>query len=57
MRLGDLIGSTVVDADVICVVEAGRVVERGSHAELLKAGGRYAALWSLQTVGPERGAA
>ena len=49
--------STVEAADVICVVEAGRVVERGRHAELLKAGGRYAALWTLQTVGAERGAA
>ena len=49
--------STVVEADIICVVDAGRVVERGSHAELLKAGGRYAALWALQTAAPERGAA
>jgi subfamily B ATP-binding cassette protein MsbA len=49
--------ATVVEADIICVVEAGRVVERGSHAELLKAGGRYAALWALQTAAPERGAA
>ena len=49
--------STVETADVICVLEAGRVVERGGHAELLKAGGRYAALWALQTVGAERGAA
>ena len=49
--------STVVAADVICVVEAGRVVERGSHAELLRLGGRYAALWALQTAGAERGAA
>jgi subfamily B ATP-binding cassette protein MsbA len=49
--------STVVEADLICVLEAGRVVEQGSHAELVKAGGRYAALWALQTSGPERGAA
>lgn len=49
--------STVVEADLICVVEAGRVAERGSHAELLKTGGRYAALWALQTAAPERGAA
>jgi ATP-binding cassette, subfamily B, bacterial MsbA len=49
--------STVVEADIICVVEAGRVVERGSHAELLTLGGRYAALWTLQTAGAERGAA
>jgi ATP-binding cassette, subfamily C, bacterial len=33
------------EADVILVMEAGRVVERGSHPELLAAAGRYAALW------------
>ncbi|MFL5345239.1 MAG: ABC transporter ATP-binding protein [Hyalangium sp.] len=49
--------STVTGADVIHVVEAGRIVESGTHAELLRAGGRYAALWSLQTAGAERGAA
>ncbi len=31
--------------DEIIVLDGGRVVERGSHAELLSAGGRYAALW------------
>ena len=40
--------STVVDADEILVLEAGRVVERGRHAELLARGGRYAAMWRLQ---------
>jgi subfamily B ATP-binding cassette protein MsbA len=49
--------STVTGADVIHVVEAGRIIESGSHAELLQAGGRYAKLWSLQTAGAERGAA
>jgi subfamily B ATP-binding cassette protein MsbA len=50
--------STVVNADRLHVVEAGRVVESGTHAELLQAGGRYAALWRMQTEGPtERGAA
>jgi subfamily B ATP-binding cassette protein MsbA len=49
--------TTVMDADVLHVVEAGRIVESGTHAELLSAGGRYAALWSLQSGGSERGAA
>ncbi|MGQ9366578.1 ABCB family ABC transporter ATP-binding protein/permease [Azospirillum sp. ST 5-10] len=40
--------STVVDADQILVLEQGRVVERGRHAELLARGGAYAALWTRQ---------
>ncbi|WP_133595350.1 ABCB family ABC transporter ATP-binding protein/permease [Tepidicella xavieri] len=40
--------STVVDAHEIIVLEQGRVVERGTHAELLAAGGRYAQMWALQ---------
>ncbi len=40
--------STVVDAHEILVLEAGRIVERGSHAALLAAGGRYASMWALQ---------
>jgi ATP-binding cassette, subfamily B, multidrug efflux pump len=42
--------STVVDADQIAVVHGGRVVERGTHAELLAAGGRYAALSTRQLL-------
>jgi ATP-binding cassette subfamily B protein len=40
--------STVVDAHEILVMEAGRILERGTHAQLLARGGRYAEMWSLQ---------
>ena len=40
--------STVVDAHEILVMDAGRIIERGTHAELLAAEGRYAAMWALQ---------
>jgi ABC-type multidrug transport system fused ATPase/permease subunit len=40
--------STVRDADLILVLEGGRVVERGAHLELLAAGGRYAELYRTQ---------
>ena len=40
--------STVRHADRICVLDGGRVVEDGTHAELLAAGGRYAELFLLQ---------
>jgi ATP-binding cassette subfamily B protein len=40
--------STVVNADEIAVLEHGRVVERGSHAELLARQGIYAQMWTLQ---------
>ncbi|MFN3811045.1 MAG: ABCB family ABC transporter ATP-binding protein/permease [Roseateles asaccharophilus] len=43
--------STVVDAHEILVMEAGRVVERGRHAELLARQGRYAQMWQLQQSG------
>ncbi len=38
--------STVVAADQILVLDAGEIVERGEHTELLSAGGRYAAFWN-----------
>ncbi|HYD99839.1 MAG TPA: ATP-binding cassette domain-containing protein, partial [Alphaproteobacteria bacterium] len=46
--------STIVDADIICAMEAGRVVESGSHAELLARGGLYARLYGQQAE-TERG--
>ncbi|HSQ07782.1 MAG TPA: ABC transporter ATP-binding protein/permease [Chromatiaceae bacterium] len=46
--------STVVDADLILVMEAGRIAEQGTHQDLLAAGGRYAGLWELQRRERER---
>ncbi|HYT84705.1 MAG TPA: ABC transporter ATP-binding protein [Gemmatimonadales bacterium] len=43
-------------ADLILHLDAGRVCERGTHAELARAGGRYATLYRLQTAGAVRGA-
>ncbi len=45
--------STVRDADVILVIEDGRIVERGQHDELLAAGGPYAELYRIQFEGQE----
>ena len=41
--------STIRHADQICVLEDGRVIERGTHDALVAQGGAYAALWRLQT--------
>ncbi len=40
--------STVMDANQILVMDAGRIVERGTHRELLTKGGAYAEMWALQ---------
>ena len=45
--------STVVEADQILVLEAGRVVERGRHADLLARGEVYAAMWRRQQAAAE----
>ncbi len=40
--------STVMDADQILVMDAGRIIERGAHRELLERNGAYAQMWALQ---------
>jgi ATP-binding cassette, subfamily B, heavy metal transporter len=47
--------STVVDAHEILVMDAGRIIERGAHAQLLAMNGRYAAMWALQQSGETAG--
>ena len=49
--------STVRAADLILVVEAGRIVERGTHEELLAASGRYEELYRTQFQQPETASA
>ena len=48
--------STVMNADSILVMDAGRIVERGTHPELIAANGRYAQMWALQQREEERAA-
>jgi ATP-binding cassette subfamily B protein len=45
--------STIADAHQILVMEQGRIVERGSHFELLALDGRYAQMWRLQQAGED----
>ncbi|MCF8486354.1 MAG: ABC transporter ATP-binding protein/permease [Rhodobacteraceae bacterium] len=45
--------STIADADQILVLEAGEIVERGTHEVLLTKGGRYAAMWARQSAEEE----
>ena len=40
--------STVVDAHEILVMDGGRIIERGTHAQLLAHGEKYAHMWALQ---------
>jgi ATP-binding cassette, subfamily B, bacterial len=49
--------STVRAADLILVVEDGRIVERGTHTDLLAAGGRYEQLYRTQFDQPRNGSA
>ena len=49
--------STVVDAHEILVMDAGRIVERGAHAQLLAAKGRYAQMWAMQQSAEKVGGA
>ncbi|MEM6440648.1 MAG: ABC transporter ATP-binding protein [Pseudomonadota bacterium] len=44
---------TIVGADAICVMDRGRIVERGAHEDLVAAGGLYARLWAASEAAAE----
>ena len=46
--------SSLMHADEILFVEGGRIVERGSHDQLMAAGGRYRQLYDLQSRGADK---
>ncbi|MCZ8172104.1 MAG: metal ABC transporter permease, partial [Brevundimonas sp.] len=45
--------STIADADTILVLNAGRLAEQGTHAELLRHGGLYSEMWARQAEAAE----
>ena len=45
--------STIRDADLILVMEEGRIVEQGNHDQLIDRGGAYADLYNAQFSGPD----
>ena len=45
--------STVRDADLICVLEDGKIIERGTHEDLIKLDGEYADLYNRQLLEEE----
>lgn len=46
--------ASVATADRICVLSSGRIIETGTHEELLEAGGQYSRLWDLQNSRPSQ---
>jgi len=42
--------STIADADIIAVMDHGKVIEQGTHRQLLLLNGRYAQMWQMQQV-------